>query len=52
MKFKSNIELQAGLEDNTTSVGAENQILTSNGGTGAVQWNDVSAISAAVVCGI
>ena len=42
MKFKSNIELQAGLEDNNAASGSSGQILSSTG-TG-VQWIDQSDI--------
>ena len=43
MKFKSNIELQAGLEDNNAAPGTSGQVLSSTG-TG-VEWIDTSTIS-------
>lgn len=45
MKFKSNIELQSGLEDNNATSGTSGQVLSSTG-TG-VEWIDQSAITEA-----
>ena len=51
MKFKSNIEAQAGIEDSSASAGIAGQLLSSLGpvapGVGGVEWIDQSTIVAA-----